>query len=277
MRKLRLLKFFSGRYNLTLCDKKFIIPVLKGIGMDHFHPSEPWMTACIEQLLPLKSGSFVDVGVNIGQTLLKLRSIGECDYIGFEPNLNCVDYVHALIQENKLQHVTLIPFGISDRNQDATLHTYSDQSTDSSASLLEDFRPESKVIHATQVELIGPESLSSYFHNQVAIVKIDVEGFEWYVISGLEQIIEQYRPFLLVEILPVYDTQRQDRLERQENIERFLKQHTYVLFLIFKNEDGSLKELSRIEKIGIHGDLHHCDYLMVPVENVTQMLKSWKK
>ncbi len=245
--------------------------------MDHFPPSEPWMTECIDQLLPLKSGSFVDVGVNIGQTLLKLRSISECDYIGFEPNLHCVDYVHALIQENQLHNVTLIPFGISDRNQSATLHTYYDQSTDSSASLLKDFRPESKVVHGTQVELIGPESLSSYFHDRVAIVKIDVEGFEWYVISGLKQIIEQHRPFLLVEILPVYDTQRQDRLERQEHIERFLLQHTYVIFRLFKSEDGSLKELCRIDKIGIHGNLHHCDYLMVPEENVIQIMNSWKK
>ena len=41
---------------------------------------------------------FIDVGVNVGQTLLKLKSISsEINYLGFEPNPNCVNYLKNLI------------------------------------------------------------------------------------------------------------------------------------------------------------------------------------
>lgn len=274
LRKLRLLKYFKGRFELSLENKNFEIPVLNGIGMDHFPASEPWMSECIKRLLPMKVGNFVDVGVNIGQTLLKLRSLSDCEYVGFEPNQNCIEYVHALIQSNHLNHLTIVPYGISDRDEEGLLHAYFDQSTDSSASLIATFRPESKVMHTTQVSLIGPQTLLGYLQKPVAIIKIDVEGFEWFVIKGLEQIIARDRPFLLVEILPVYDASGTDRLERQQQIERLLMQNKYVIFRILKNADDSFHQFERIEKIGIHSDLKFCEYLIAPAESEIHIVHS---
>ena len=62
------------------------------------------MSEVIQRLFKLKSGAFIDVGVNLGQTLLKVAAIdpGRA-YVGFEPNPACVDYVWKLIETNNLE------------------------------------------------------------------------------------------------------------------------------------------------------------------------------
>ena len=50
------------------------------------------MIDILKIVLPIENKKFIDVGVNIGQTLLKLKSVSsEIDYIGFEPNPICVN------------------------------------------------------------------------------------------------------------------------------------------------------------------------------------------
>ena len=52
----------------------------------------------LENLLKKKNGAYLDIGVNIGQTLMKLKSVNpKIEYIGFEPNATCVHYVNKLI------------------------------------------------------------------------------------------------------------------------------------------------------------------------------------
>lgn len=37
--------------------------------------TEMWMVEVLKHLLLLKPGTFIDIGANIGQTLLKLRAV----------------------------------------------------------------------------------------------------------------------------------------------------------------------------------------------------------
>ena len=58
---------------------------------------EPWMLQNLVQIAEQAEGTFVDVGVNLGQTLLAVKSIGEdWDYLGFEPNPCCLFYTCLL-------------------------------------------------------------------------------------------------------------------------------------------------------------------------------------
>lgn len=58
---------------------------------------EPYLIPVIERLLKAHPGPFLNVGVNVGQTLAKGLSI-DCDrkYIGFEPQIACCYEVTAL-------------------------------------------------------------------------------------------------------------------------------------------------------------------------------------
>ena len=62
-------------------DNFIYIPYINGIRCKI---TEPWMIELLAMLLKEKEGAFIDVGVNVGQTLIKLKSIDiNRKYIGF--------------------------------------------------------------------------------------------------------------------------------------------------------------------------------------------------
>ena len=127
---------------LQIKKKSIIIPVINKIGYNNLFLSEMWMIRLLESVLPLAKGSFVDIGVNLGQSLIKLRSLDQKrQYIGFEPNPSCVFYVEKLIKVNSFENTLVIPVGLSDKTDVLHLNLYSENnSVDSSGSIIKDFR-----------------------------------------------------------------------------------------------------------------------------------------
>src|SRR5688572_4500787 len=143
---------FSGsrlvqRTNFTLRGelngRPLRIPVLAGTGMlpAPYWEEEPWMNRTLQRLIERSEGAFVDVGVNLGQTLLKVKTLApDARYIGFEPNPLCVTYVRRLIAINGLQQCVVAPFGLSDQPAVVSLLARDEDPTDSSATVLKDLR-----------------------------------------------------------------------------------------------------------------------------------------
>jgi len=49
------------------------------------------MIDLLKKILLLKDGVFIDIGMNLGQTLIKLKCVDpNIRYFGFEPNPGCV-------------------------------------------------------------------------------------------------------------------------------------------------------------------------------------------
>ena len=72
-RKLRLLKKLNVRVTRSINKAEINVPLLSGFGFENLHITEFWMCNLIRKLLSLKKGVFIDVGINIGQTLIKLQ------------------------------------------------------------------------------------------------------------------------------------------------------------------------------------------------------------
>ena len=179
------------------------VPILRGLGIAHLAEHEPWLTPLLRTLLSHRSGAFVDVGVNIGQTLMKVL---KCDptreYYGFEPNPVCYDYVRRLKEISNLEHVYLVPVGLSDRTHLGQL--FGNSLTDPGATTTRGFRGTEKDENGQLVPLCKGEDLLPGLLD-VAVVKIDVEGGELEVIRGLYETLRRCRPFVLCEVLPIYD------------------------------------------------------------------------
>ena len=118
LRKLKLIRNgYAGKLNFSLKVKTnnsfFKIPVLKNIGWNNIFDNEPWMSQILEKLLPERRGLFLDVGANIGQTLLKLKSIApDVLYYGFEVNTACLFYLNELINANTFTGTLIIHVGL---------------------------------------------------------------------------------------------------------------------------------------------------------------------
>lgn len=262
LHKFSLLQYLYITYKSNLNGVNFKIPIIKGIGYSNLFMSERWMIDLLKIIYKIKKGNFVDVGVNLGQSLLKFKSLQlNHSYIGFEPNPSCLFYLENLIEANNLDKTEIYPVGISTKTQIAHLNFFSNSYTDSSASILEQFRPKEKIKKKSNIALFCISDLQINLE-PVSVIKIDVEGAELEVLISFINIIKKNNPFILMEILPVYDNSNTYRLERQNAILLILKENNYSIYRILKEND-ILKGFQHIDSIEIHSNLNYCEYLMI--------------
>lgn len=246
------------------------IPAICGISCS---ASEPWMVDVLAATLRSQGGVFLDVGVNRGQTLIKVKALDpNREYIGLEPNPACVFYTRHLIEANSFRNCTLLPVGLFTRDDVLALDLFSEEAVDPSASLITGFRPDREVRSRVFVPVFQFETLAGIIgHKRLGIIKIDVEGAELEVISSLLQAIRRDQPIILIEILPVYAQDNAFRKNRQDELERIFAEVGYALLRIQKTPGGSFERLQPVEEIGVHSDLTQCDYVVVPKARLAEL------
>jgi FkbM family methyltransferase len=250
---------------IAIHDRTITIPT---IGELQCELTETWMIDLLMLLLPEQAGVFLDVGVNLGQTLIKLKALDpQRPYVGFEPNPACVFYVNELIKANQFVDCTLLPIGLFTEDTVLALAFIDAGMADSAGSLISNFRPHHTIQHAMWVPVFQFDSVAHLLPiDRVGWIKIDVEGAELEVVKSLARVIERDRPMILLEVLPAYEATNAARITRQLALEEILKTSGYGLFRVLKTALGDYDGLRWIEQIGIHGDLDQCDYLGVPDE-----------
>lgn len=272
LRKTQLIKYFYFRPKISINGKQITIPVIHGMGVNQYlDPSEPWMVEILRKLLSQKQGHvFVDIGANLGQTLMKVKSTNSTvKYVGFEPNPACVYYLQMLIHENDFENTEIFPVGIGAKNGILRLNFFNDSATDSSASILENYREGSVIVKKLNVPVLEFDQ-AGIQDSKISFVKIDVEGAELEVLRGLMFKIKQDRPIILIEVLPVYSRDNELRWTRQKEIENVIEEADYAIFRIIKNNEVFSK-LEPLDDFGIHSDLNKCDYILSPSEKATQI------
>jgi FkbM family methyltransferase len=250
-------------------DSSIKLPLIQGTGYEHLFESERWLFQLLKRLLPFTKENtfFIDVGVNIGQTMLKVMAINRATpYLGFEPNPHCLHYINAIIRLNNFSTITIYPFAVSDKSGVIDLEMYSDSATDSLASIVPNFRKNK--LSVIRVPAIKGEDIEILSEVKIGILKIDVEGGELNVIKGLLSVLERDRPLIICEVLPVYTNENQLRLSRQTELETLLKSINYSILLI--ESTGSFIE---IESIGIHNDIDRVNYMFYPSEGHHELME----
>ena len=270
--KTKLLQFF----NFTIKFDNAIIPVLGELGYDNTSKTEKWMGQILSILLSQTKNTFVDVGVNVGQTLIKVKKIDpNINYIGFEPNSACLFYNDVLISKNNWKNCKIIPIGISSKTELLTLTLYGKNYTDSSATIIEDFRKDQTVYKQNNIVVGNSELTSFLFDKKIGVLKIDVEGAESNVFEGLKPIIARDLPVIVIEVLPVYFKENGNRYECQTILLNEVKKLNYSILKILKNNDDTFLGLKEIETIGINDDIKHSDYIFVPHSSKMKILKDF--
>jgi len=177
------------------------IPIIRGMGLEHLFGSEEGVRRVIGHVLARSSGTFVDIGANIGQTLVKVAG---CDkhrrYLGFELQPSCIGYLARLIDINHLRDFHIFPFGLSSRM--SLGHLSIGGEADPGASLVPELRDRPYSISFPVILEPGDEIFRLLAEKVIAMVKIDVEGAEWQVLIGMKETLARYEPILLLEILP---------------------------------------------------------------------------
>src|SRR5436190_18165923 len=117
LHKLNLLKNLNTTVARRINGKTVRVPLIGGIGYDNLNIYDEWMREVLRRIISIKKGTFVDVGVNLGQTLIKLRTTEPVmEYVGFEPNPKCIYYCNTLIEVNSFRNCKLVPVGLFNKN-----------------------------------------------------------------------------------------------------------------------------------------------------------------
>ena len=260
------------RMNFTLTGRlgghPLRVPLRHGTGWQHLRMSEVWLFRAMERVLRGRPGAVVDVGVNVGHTLIKMKMAdSQRSYVGFEPNPQCLAYVSELIQLNQFTRCVVVPVGASNRTGLLTLHFNHD--VDPSATLVEGFREPARYHRSMIVPLsIGDDVLDSIGVDDVAVVKIDVEGGELEVIDGLTRTLRRSMPYVFCEVLPVFDPRSEVarfRAGRHRALLDLLDSLGYNVFRLYV--DDSVEPLT---DFGVNSDLTLANYVFVPTCNMEQ-------
>lgn len=233
-----------------------------------------------DTLLRLKSVAntrvFVDIGANIGQTMIEALAFDRSiNYIGFEPNPIAFYFLQLVAKANKF-NATLLPWACSNAASPLKLHAMSP--LDSAATTQPEIRNDT---YGKQqgfwISSYPLDLFSEYLPLQNRFVmKIDVEGAEYSVITGALRTIEKYRPAIMCEVLNAHSDVEMERNNiHKVNIERFCRDYDYKIYqLVFAPGDAhgdgillAIRPCTSLPKSVLYKDHPGMnDYLFVPRE-----------
>jgi len=266
--------------NCTYRTKSFFVNAL---AVQHGQePREPWLDAVIHTLLRCREGAFLDVGANIGQTMLKVLAFDKTrEYVGFEPQLSCCSLIQSFIEENNLKDHTILPLGLWNCSQLIRLHLRGG-AYDSTASMIQNFRPDSfYTSHRYICVRKGDDLIAELGLPSISAIKIDVEGAELEVIEGLIGTIREQMPGIIFEVLNHYLVITSENLDPQmirfresriEKMERLLTQEGYDIYNLLPG--NVLKRVRKIQP-AVSADMSITNYVAVSQQNSGSFLEAF--
>ena len=264
----KLITSFNFTVTRSLNNQQIKVPIRSAVGVGNLFldKHETWLNAVLKEYYKGK-GIFIDVGANIGQTLIKFKSLhSKGRYLGFEPNPNCVSYLTHLIKLNNWDQVDLVSAGLGAEN--LILPMYFDDanptSTQSGATFVKDYRKSTN----KRVGLLLPclkldDFQIKLLDDAVELIKIDVEGGELFVLEGLIEIIRAHKPAIVVEILPAARENNNLRVDLKSKINHLIKGLDYEIHEI---QEGHYSfSLLKLENIQLDkSELVNYNYLLLP-------------
>ncbi len=170
-------------------------------------------------------GNWIDLGAWIGDNAIPwAKQSTERIVYAIDPGPDNCDYIRTVAQINGLENVRVLQLAITDRPK--TLTTDEDLSH---CTLHEGTDGKHKVEGCSLDSLLRARVVTD-----IGYIHLDVEGMEWDVIRGAEEIIRTYRPVLTVEQHMESDDYR--------GLTNYLKERGYRVFLIHETLAGNRQD-----------------------------------
>lgn len=142
---------------------------------------------------------FVDVGSNVGLfSLLASKYVGDTgSVISFEPDPVSFKRLAENIELNKFKNLDIRNLGLSNEQGNLEFHIYNG-GNDAWNSFAKDDELTSDTSISVPVSSLDQE-LETIDKSKIKVVKIDVEGWEKFVLLGGQNFFREYAPIVLVE------------------------------------------------------------------------------
>lgn len=273
LKKTGILPSINFNKKIRFRDKSIHVPLRHGLGYGNLFLKTSWLPTLSARFLQETVGSFIDVGVNIGQTLVAIRAIApDIPYIGFEPNISCCYYAKELIRANGYQKTDVYNLALSDRL--AHLSLQMDSESDSRASVIAELRP-NYFSKKDRVLALAYDDLK--IEEKVAVIKIDVEGAEYSVIKGMKRTIEANQPIIICEVLDIHNEEAANfTTEQAQNLSELLTSMNYIIIQLEQSKGrGEIVGFKVLKKFTLTfwtiESSKTNDYLFVPTARLAEI------
>ena len=153
----------------------------------------------------------IDIGANVGHYALKFsKLVGKNGrVIALEPVPRTFHLLTANMENSSFQNVTLLNVAASDKNTVRYVNVPTSQTG------MHNYYRASIIKNDSSLNVFCIKIDSLLLSNKIALVKIDVEGHELAVLSGMNELLKRDHPYLIVEA-------------SSETIINYLKSYGYI-------------------------------------------------
>lgn len=174
---------------------------------------------------PVKN--IIDAGANVGLYSLYAKFLPNANFYSFEPFKKTFDILNKNIELNNINNVKTFNFGLSDKKETKELKISFDNNG------LNTISDNPLRFNANDVSIINVDTIDNLFYDkdiEVNYIKIDTEGFEYYILKGAEKTIKKYKPIIQIEYVKTNMEQCNVKLEQIEKIINDLnyKKHSFI-------------------------------------------------
>lgn len=260
-------KIYLGHVKSTYLGLNIKIPLIYGMrNGGYIVPAEFWMSDCLESFIKTKAGCIIDIGVNVGLYLVKLKAISDkIDYYGIDSNPSCIFYTKELIRLNHFKQAKLFTIALSDCNE--ILDFYTNTHDDRMGSLIKQHHTYKEEFSFSTMTMRGDALVDMLKIKAISAIKIDVEGAEFRVLKGIEETIRQHKPYIYIEIL---FTKTQDDIDNAMAICHFIQDMGYSILGV-NLVSHKTETIQDISKIGIE---YECNYIFAPNNHLNAFISN---
>ena len=205
---------------------------------------EPEETACVTRLLAeVQPSVFIDIGANIGYYTLLAASRGVPRLLAVEASPRIAPSLQRNVAFNGLgSRIEIIPAALSDRECTLRFWLNRQEHNFGTGSLIP--RPDLGESESIDVRCYSGDTLFAGVARGPALVKIDVEGGEQFVLQGMAGFLERIRPTVAIEVHPL---ELRASGHSAERVTEFLRDHRFTLARL---AHGREIEVSATDQLG---------------------------
>ena len=201
--KLQLAKFTKSEVaTVTVDDISFKIKLDPNNGLvdKEIYSKGSWEPEMLREIRShLKENSVcLDVGSNIGQhTLYMSRAARAGKVYAFEPIPSLSDQIKESKELNNIKNIEVCNFGLSNTNESKEIYLNNLNMGNTT------FK---KRLGASSTLMVETRVFDDFWamRGQIDFIKIDVEGYEYYALQGMEKSVRLYRPTMIIEFSPIF-------------------------------------------------------------------------
>lgn len=154
---------------------------------------EPHLSNLIKHFL--KPGtSFFDIGANIGIHSLSAAAVKDAQVYSFEPVAFIREKLKKNISLNRYSNIQVVPLALSDEKKVIMTNFSESSSNQGTFSIVNEDNGTSSIQCIRGDDFVLENKIEN-----ISVIKIDVEGFEYSVLKGLANTIRQQKPVIFFE------------------------------------------------------------------------------